>query len=165
MDLVPHTGLGGRRTIRSFDRLRLVLITLLLLRFGISLLLRRILLTLRLGGCVGVGRLLDWLVHSNRLRAGSIRFSVRALSSRKSYEGLLGISDLFVLILLILLIVVLIPALLLLVLSLAILSFNFFAVSFIGLGVAALNLFFGRRLHHGFNVKLSLLFSRRTIWV
>ena len=36
-------------------------------------------------------------------------------------------------------------------------------MSFISLGVAALNLVFGRWLHHGFNVKLSLLFPGRTI--
>ena len=33
------------------------------------------------------------------------------------------------------------------------------------MGVAALNLVFGRRLHHGFNVKLSLLLPGRTIRV
>ena len=73
VDLVPHTGLCRRRTVGSFDSLGLVrLITLLLLRLGISLLLRSILGTLSWGSCVGVGRLLAWLVHRNRLRASSI---------------------------------------------------------------------------------------------
>ena len=88
MDLVPKTGLRGRRTVGSFDRLRLVglvgLITLLLLRLGVSLILRSIFLTLRLGGRVsvvvgiGVGRLLTWLVHSNRLSSRSFRLRIGA---------------------------------------------------------------------------------------
>ena len=72
VNLVPHTRLCGRRTVGSFDSLGLVrLITLLLLRLGISLLLRSILGALSWGGCVRVGRLLAWLVHSNRLRAST----------------------------------------------------------------------------------------------
>ena len=72
MDLVPKTGFRRGRTVRSFDRLWLVdLITLLLLRLGVSLILRRILLALRLGGGVSVCRLLGWLIHCDRLGSSS----------------------------------------------------------------------------------------------
>ena len=102
MDLVPKTGLRGRRSVRSFDRLKLVgmvglvgligliglvgLITLLLLSLGVSFILGSILLALRLGGHVsvdgGVGRLLTRLVHGDRLCSRSFRLRVRALGSR-----------------------------------------------------------------------------------
>ena len=100
MDLVPKTGLCGRRSVRSLDRLKLVgmvgrlvgliwlvgLITLLLLSLGVSFILRSILLALRLGGCVsvdgGVGRLLTRLIHGNRLSSRSFCFRVRALGTR-----------------------------------------------------------------------------------
>ena len=96
MDLVPKAGLCGRRSIRSFDRLKLVdlvgldglvgLITLLLLSLGVSFILGSILLALRLGGRAsvdgGVGRLLTRLVHGDRLCSRSFRFRVRALGAR-----------------------------------------------------------------------------------
>ena len=99
MDLVPKTGLCGRRSVRSFDRLKLVwmvglvgligligLITLLLLSLGVSFILGIILLALRLGGRASVdgcvGRLLTRLVHGDRLCSRSFRFRVRALGAR-----------------------------------------------------------------------------------